>query len=269
VTFTSTSTGTITSLAWDLDGDGACDDATGTTASRSFPTAGSYPVELCVNLGATTQKRTITVRNRPPRAYFVFSPGSPTEGEPVTVASTSVDLDGPIVRYAWDLDDDGAFDDSSAINASLSLGPGYHRVGLRVTDRDGASGAVYRPIVISSAAPELLRPFPVVRLRVLTTRGGVRVGLLGVRGPRGVRVSVRCRGRDCPWRRRSVVTHDGRVRFRRLQRKLRAGTVIEVLVNRPGSIGKYSRFTIRRGRPPARVDACLAPGATRPSACPD
>ena len=29
VTFTSTSTGSITSLAWDLDGDGACDDAFG------------------------------------------------------------------------------------------------------------------------------------------------------------------------------------------------------------------------------------------------
>jgi hypothetical protein len=65
------------------------------------------------------------------------------------------------------------------------------------------------------------------------------------------------------------VADDGRVRFRRLQRRLRAGTVIEVLVSRQGSIGKYARFEIRRGRAAERVDACLQPGARRPSACPD
>ena len=67
VTFSSTSTGTITSLDWDLDGDGACDDAAGATASRSFPAAGEYPVSLCVNLGASTQKQTID-RPQPPAA---------------------------------------------------------------------------------------------------------------------------------------------------------------------------------------------------------
>jgi hypothetical protein len=187
----------------------------------------------------------------------------------VTVASTSVDLDGPIVRYAWDLDGDGAFDDSSSINASVTLAAGFHRIGLRVLDRDGAAASLYRPIVIASLRPDLLRPFPVVRLRVVTTRGGARVSLLGVRGPAGMSVRVRCHGRDCPWRRRSVDADDGSVRFRRLQRRLRAGTVLEVLATRPGQIGKYTRFRIRRGRAPARVDACLAPGATRPSACPD
>jgi hypothetical protein len=96
----------------------------------------------------------------------------------------------------------------------------------------------------------------------------MRVTLLGVRGPKGMRVAVRCRGRDCPWRRRSVRARDEGVRFRRLQRRLRAGTVIEVLATRAGTIGKYTRFRIRRGRAPARVDACVAPGAKRPSACP-
>ena len=51
VTFSSTSTGTIMSLTWDLDGDGACDDAAGPATARSFPMAGSYSVELCVNEG--------------------------------------------------------------------------------------------------------------------------------------------------------------------------------------------------------------------------
>ena len=41
VSFSSTSTGMITSLDWDLDGDDVCDDAAGPTASRSFPAAGA------------------------------------------------------------------------------------------------------------------------------------------------------------------------------------------------------------------------------------
>ena len=268
VSFSSTSTGTITSLAWDLDGDDIC-EAAGPTASRSFPTAGQYAVSLCANAGVSTQQQTLTVANRPPVAHFGFSPVAPSVGELLTVASTSVDLDGPIVHYAWDLDGDGAFDDSSSINASLMLAAGFHRVGLRVVDRDGAPDSIYRPIVISTLPPELLRPFPVVRLRVSTTRRGMRVDLLGVRGPAGMSVAVRCRGRDCPWRRRSVEARDGSVRFRRLQRRLGAGTVIEVFATRPGTIGKYTRFRIRRGRPAARVDRCVAPGASRPSACPD
>ncbi len=269
VTFNSTSTGMISSLGWDLDGDDVCDDASGPTASRSFPSAGGYAISLCANGGVSTQQQTITVTNRRPVAHFGFSPVAPAEGEQVTVASTSVDLDGPIVRYAWDLDGDGAFDDNMSVSASLTLAPGFHRIGLRVVDRDGATDSIYRPIVIASLPPELLRPFPVVRLRLRTTSAGMRVSLLGVRGPAGISVLVRCRGRDCPWRSRSVVADDGSVRFRRLQRRLRAGTVIEVFATRTSRIGKYTRFRVRRGRAAARVDACVAPGATRPSACPD
>ena len=269
VTFSSTSTGTVTDLAWDLDGDGACDDAVGATATRSFPAAGAYPIRLCVNLDDATQKQTIVVRDRPPLADFGYFPARPTVGDIVTFSSTAIDLDGPIVAYGWDLDGDSAFDDGSAISAALAFGSaGLHRVGLQVLDRDGAAAAVYRQVAVTAPEPVLLSPFPVVRLSVVTIRGGVRVKLLGIRGPSGLRVTVRCHGRDCPWRRRSVRATDGSARFKRLQRRLRAGTVIEVFATRPGQIGKYVRYRIRRGRAPARVDACVAPGAGRPSRCP-
>ena len=215
-----------------------------------------------MNGDAATQRQFVSVRNRPPRAYFTYSGEDPT-----TVSSTSQDLDGPIVAYAWDLDDDGAFDDGSGIAATIALGTGLHRVGLRVVDRDGAVASVYRPILI---APELLRPFPVVRLNVVITHAGARVRLLGVRATPGVRVIVHCRGRGCPWRRRSVLSEDGSVRFRRLQRRLRAGTVIEIFAGSPGTVGKYTRFRIRRGRAPARVDSCFVAGSGgRPTRCPD
>ena len=79
-------------------------------------------------------------------------------------------------------------------------------------------------------------------------------------------IEVRCRGRGCPAR-----TFRGagpRVRFPALERRLGAGTVIEVRVSALGQVGKYTRLVIRRGRKPARSSACLEPGASPPSPCP-
>ena len=55
--------------------------------------------------------------------------------------------------------------------------------------------------------------------------------------------------------------------LRRFHRYFRAGTVIVVRVTLPGRVGKFTRFTIRRGRPPVRRDLCLPPGAARPTNC--
>jgi len=59
VAFTSTSSdpdGTIVKQAWDLDNDGHFQDASGSTASRSFPLMGTYTVRLYVrdNSGASS-----------------------------------------------------------------------------------------------------------------------------------------------------------------------------------------------------------------------
>ncbi|MGZ6642285.1 MAG: PKD domain-containing protein, partial [Solirubrobacteraceae bacterium] len=47
--------------AWDLDGNGTYPDATGVTASRSFPAAGTYTVGLRVSDGSLTDKQFHTV----------------------------------------------------------------------------------------------------------------------------------------------------------------------------------------------------------------
>jgi hypothetical protein len=44
--------------------------------------------------------------------------------------------------------------------------------------------------------------------------------------------------------------------------------VIQVFVSRPGSIGKHTRFGIRRRKSPTRRDRCLLPGSTIPTPCP-
>src|SRR4051794_38506062 len=95
VTFRSTATGTVSGLSWDLDGDGRCDDATGSTATRTFPAPATYLVQLCVSGpdGAASQVRRITVADLPPAASFEVVPAAPVAGQPVTLISTATDPD--------------------------------------------------------------------------------------------------------------------------------------------------------------------------------
>src|SRR5439155_6157846 len=109
------------------------------------------------------------------------------------------------------------------------------------------------------------------------THNGLRLKRFIVEAPLGSKVSVRCHGRRCPFRRDSRTAGAGqkgkgpttRIRIKRLERKLlSAGLVIRVFVTKPGVIGKYTRFKVRGGKPPARSDRCLMPGTTRPTRCP-
>lgn len=112
----------------------------------------------------------------------------------------------------------------------------------------------------------VMSPFPIVRLRGSVTRTGARIELLSVRAPRGSRVSVRCLGRGCPARRASAAAGRG-LKFKRFQRHLRAGVVLEVRVTRQRMVGKYVRFKIRKGKSPLRRDMCLRSTSTRPVRC--
>lgn len=41
-------------------------------------------------------------------------------------------------------------------------------------------------------------------------------------------------------------------------------TDLEIFVRGPARLGEYTRFPIRAGKPPARVDRPLVPGRARP-----
>ena len=125
-----------------------------------------------------------------------------------------------------------------------------------------------------AATPQLMSPFPLVRLSGQLTTTGAKVKTLSVRAPAGamirVRVTPRCaKGARCPVKSSaSKVSQTGLARFKRLELGYRAGTTIEIRVSQTGRIGKYTRFTIRRGKGPQRLDRCLMPGTTRASTCP-
>jgi PKD repeat protein len=93
-----------------------------------------------------------TSTNQPPVAN---ASATPTSGAtPLTVAfssSGSSDADGSIASYAWDLDGDGQFDDSTAANPSYRYeSAGVYVTKLRVTDNQGATD-VSDPVTITAS----------------------------------------------------------------------------------------------------------------------
>jgi hypothetical protein len=209
---------------------------------------------------------------------FAYAPVVPIAGEIVTFTSTAAGLGSSnrIISQEWDLDNDGAFDDATGVTATRAFSPaGIYTVRLRALDRYANEAIVVQAVVVKDTP--LLSPFPVVQMGGRVTRKGTRVRLI-VRAPIGATITVECHGRGCPLRRqtRLAKANPGSagaatrlIRLRRLERRrLRAGARVTVLVSRPGTIGKYSRFTVRRGKPPKRTDSCVTSGAVVPIACP-
>jgi len=299
VTLTSNSSdpdGTINRYEWDLDGDGSY-ERTGT--ARSVTTTFFVPttVRLRVRDNSGTFSPPFVTRvvpnDTPPTPSFAYQPAPPGAGQQVTFSSTSADIEGPITNHGWDLDGNGTFEtDTGAVPSASRSFPraGSYTVSLRATDGAGQSAIATQAVTVnataavgaaaaSASAPAvaaaatrlpLLRPFPVVRLRGTLTRNGARVRLLSVQAPRGARATVRCTGRSCGKRRSQALRarSSRSLRFTRYHRYMRAGTMLQVFVSKPGTIGKYVRFTIRKGKPPARRDSCVVATSRTPSRCP-
>jgi PKD repeat protein len=150
--------GTALTYAWDLDDDGAFDDATGVTATRSFSGVGPHKVTVQVkdaDNGTATASTTVTVTNRVPVAAVT---ANPTSGNsplvPAFSASGSTDPDGTALTYAWDLDDDGAFDDATGVTATRSYsGVGPHKVTVQVKDANNGTATASVTVTVTNSGP--------------------------------------------------------------------------------------------------------------------
>jgi PKD repeat protein len=289
-TFTSRSSdpeGRLDTQRWDLDGDGEFDDASGSTARATFPGTRQVSVGLRVTDldGAAADRRVqIVPGNRAPTVAIRVNPDPPQPNQPAELSADVEDPDGSVVKVAWDLDDDGEFDDAdAAANVTWTFPTaGPHRIAVEATDNSGSATVVVRELQVGGTVAVasggararrrlfLMRPFPLVRVAGSLTRRGAHLRLVSVSARRGTRIAVRCAGRSCE-RKRLVTRATGVRRPKRLrafQRTYRAGTRLVIRVTSTRRIGKYTRITIRRGKKPARVDMCVRPGRSAPQRCP-
>ena len=110
------------------------------------PNGDLYYVDL--ENGRVRRVRSVTTNHAP----VARAGADRTSGDvPLTVSfdgSASSDPDGQAIGYAWDLDGDGAFNDSTAVNPTFTYTvAGTYTARLRVTDPDGLSDTFNVPIV--------------------------------------------------------------------------------------------------------------------------
>lgn len=221
-----------------------------------------------------------------PTVSFVFTPEAPTVGETVTFTATAQPSPGAsITEFAWDLDGAGKFDDFNGATATWSFSePGAHTVRLRVKQEKGKQAVATREVIVAAPAPPpppapgspppsgnsplMLSPFPIVRIAGTVLPRGALVRILSVRAPLGARIRARCSGTGCPLASVARTSTTRIVRLRRFERRLPAGTRLGIFVRKGGTIGKHTRFVIRAGASPRRLDLCLYPGRARPAPCP-
>jgi PKD repeat protein len=280
--------GTIVKYEWDFDGNRTI-DATGPVVSKKFSTIGTKNVMLRVtdNDGGMAESfNPIVIGNHPPAAAFEFRPSDPVVGQQVSLFSQSSDPDNNLdpETAVWDLDGDGVFETPGRSVSKVFTGAGSYNVSLQIRDTEGEPSIATQTIVVGlPAAPKTdgarlraLSPFPLVRMAGRIGKRGTRLRLLTVDAPDGSTVTVRCKGRSCPFASSTRAASTGKlvsaarkVRIRKLERRLlRAGVTIQIYITKTGTIGKYTSIKIRSGKPPKRSDRCLMPGSTKPVQCP-
>lgn len=153
---------------------------------------------------------------------------------------------------------------ASAASHTLSgLRPGVHTFVLEAVDAAGHVAVASRSFAVAE------RPLPRLDLNVtrewlLWNDGRTSVDRLIVRrAPAGATVTVRCRGRGCPFRTRRIAASKRRLRLTGLfgKRKLRPGTSIEIAIAKEGHVGRMYRYVLRARKSPRVVIRCVPPGA--------
>ena len=154
------SDGEIVQYDWDMDYDGTYEiEDGGATQLATYDTPGVYTVKVRVvdNDGDTDIDTADCDVNDPPAADLTASPTSFTVPGDVTYdASGSTDSDGSVVRYDWDMDNDGTYEveDGGATQSANYTMAGTYTVGVLVTDDDGATDSATTQVTASEYVNE-------------------------------------------------------------------------------------------------------------------
>jgi hypothetical protein len=248
--------------------------------------------------GSATCTIQITVGN--PAAAITFAPSSPQAGELVAFdSSQSTPPAGrTIVKWAWTFTGpDGTNIKSAAASPFVSFPSAdtKYTIKLTVTDSAGGKASASTTVTTQPSPPTVTGPMTaqpptssspgvnpqlpassalrfngIVRIAGDALVNGARIKLLTVLAPKGATVRVSCAGKHkgCPTKPyKAYAKKAGLIRFKRMQRSLRAGAMIRIYVTKKLYIGKYTRFTIRARKSPTRIDRCLPVGSMIPKSC--
>ena len=180
--------------------------------------------------------------------------GRPAEPTPTPTATPTPGGPTP----AQDADGDGFTPPADCWDQNVTVHPGAREIPGNGMDDDCAGGD----------APARLTA--TIRGKWTELRSRVRVDALRVLdAPEGALVEVTCRGKPCPFRRRSTaVNAKGEAPLLKFfKRGLRPKITIDVRITYPNTIGRVGRFRIKRIAVPNMQRLCLPPGVTAPQRC--
>ena len=125
--------------------------------SHTFTKSGTYPVKLTVtddgNL-SNTYVLDIIVKNNSPIAILTASPNPALSQTQVSFfGNTSYDIDGTIVKYAWDFGDNTIISQGRTVESHTYAKPGTYKASLTVTDNLGDSSAANLFINVTNRNP--------------------------------------------------------------------------------------------------------------------
>ena len=126
-----------------------------------------------------------------------------------------------------------------------------------------ASTTTYR--VRPRPAPPISMPFSFARLVPKTALTFLQVKSI----PKGSTLTVRCKGKGCPVRKRFRKRNAKKnVTLRTFfPKSYPAGTTIEARVSKTGSVTAIRRTIFRKDKRPISAKLCLPPGAKKPRKC--
>jgi hypothetical protein len=118
-------------------------------------------------------------------------------------------------------------------------------------DNDEADSPYTKIITVTIA-------LPVVNIQgTVTPKGVVKVSQFRINALRGSLVRITCTGKHCPFKsfRRRMITST--LRVSKLEGNLRPAMTLKLRIKRPGELGKYMRYVVRKKKAPVRTDRCL------------